>query len=214
MNYRAVGRRCAVNLNDLKLPISNEQAINILKTRGFHIIPITAVAMIAMLREYIGQAKYRRGASLEEAPGVMDCSSLTKWAYGQRGIYLPRHSIAQRDHCSIEVKPSYIEPGDLVFTTGFQNYFWTDPNDGVGHVGLATGEDTVIHAANSKVGIIESPLEHFLKQSRGIRRLVPNEKQTITIESPAHIVIEESNQLRWMILQHCPLTKTMTAKRK
>ena len=93
--------------------------------------------------------------------------------------------------------------GDLVFTTGRINYFHLDPNYGIGHVGFATNEGTVIHAADKKQGVIESKLNDFVKEFRGIRRLVLDDSNITTIESPADSVVEDSDQFRWMILQQC-----------
>lgn len=144
---------------------------------------------------------------MRQAPKVLDCSSLTKWIYKCRGIYIPRHSVSQRDYCkehfTIVESEENMRTGDIVFTTGKHDFYWDDINDGVGHVGFATGEGTVIHAANSKVGIIESTFENFIKGFRGIGRIIENDSSIITIESPTHKIVEESNQFRWMILQHC-----------
>jgi cell wall-associated NlpC family hydrolase len=205
VNYRAVGNRCAVNLEDLDLPVSNERALEILQDIGFKLIPFTNVSMIEMVRQYIGIAKYRRGAAITEAPGVFDCSTLTKWAYGQRGIWIPRHSIAQRDYYDSVVTPTELtQAADLAFTTGFRNYYWgNDPTYGVGHVGLITERNTVIHAANSKTGLAEVDLKNFTKVSRGVRRLVEDDSKVITLQSPPHRIVEESKEFRWIILQRC-----------
>ena len=159
--------------------------------------------MVELARDCVSHSKYRRGASIKEAPEFLDCSLLTKWVYKCRGIWIPRHSIAQKDFCKIEVSEKNIIAGDLVFTTSRRNYFWFDPNDGIGHVGLATGEGTIIHAANSKLGVIESPFEDFIKELKGIGRIIEDEDSLVTIESPAFKVVEESNEFRWKILQFC-----------
>ena len=118
-------------------------------------------------------------------------------------MWLPRHSISQRDYCPIAVESNDVRAGDLVFTTGKKNYFWDNPDDSVGHVGIATGEGAVIHAANSKLDVIESDWDDFIKEPRGIKRMIPNEENVVTIEFPDGKIIEDSLQFRWTILQNC-----------
>ncbi|HEX3095965.1 MAG TPA: NlpC/P60 family protein [Patescibacteria group bacterium] len=200
MIYHAVGNLCAVNFSDLKLPISEKMALEILAELGFktHIVDIVSLA-----RECIKSSIYRRGVSASEAPEVVDCSSFMKWLYGRKGVWLPRHSIDQRSYLEVDVEEEDIIAGDLIFTTGFRNYFWADEDDAVGHVGIATGEGTAIHAANSKVGVIEAPIDRFLKKPRGVRRISENPNSIITIESPISRPVEWSQQFRWVILQYC-----------
>jgi cell wall-associated NlpC family hydrolase len=203
MKFLAAGKRCAVNFNELNIPVTPQEALAILEKRGYHKIHVDFPAIIAILREHVGKAKYSRGASLLSAPELFDCSSLARWAYSLRGIKIPTYSIAQRAFCPIKTSPAFINAGDLVFTTGKINYYETDPMDGVGHVGIATGEGTVIHAAGDKLGLIESPYEEFVKDPRGIRRMIDDEKSVVTIESPSRHYAQDSDEFRWIILQHC-----------
>jgi peptidoglycan endopeptidase LytE len=96
MVFRAVGNRCAVDLQTLNLPVDQEEALKILVKAG--LAPI-AVDLIQLARSLL-KAKYRRGAYLWLAPKVFDCYSFTKYLYGQRGIWLPRRSIQQRERGS------------------------------------------------------------------------------------------------------------------
>jgi peptidoglycan DL-endopeptidase CwlO len=70
-----------------------------------------------------------------ESPGVaFDCSGLTKYAWGQAGVYLPHQSGAQ--YASIpHVTQSEIQPGDLIF--------YKTP---IGHVAMYIGGGSLIHA--------------------------------------------------------------------
>lgn len=72
-----------------------------------------------------------------ESPGVaFDCSGLTKWAWGQAGVYLPHQSSAQ--YASIpHVSQAEIQPGDLLF--------YKTP---IGHVGLYVGGGSMVHATS------------------------------------------------------------------
>lgn len=70
-----------------------------------------------------------------EQPGVaFDCSGLTKWAWGQAGVYLPHQSAAQY-RATAHVPQSLAQPGDLIF--------YYSP---IGHVGLYIGNGRMVHA--------------------------------------------------------------------
>lgn len=73
-----------------------------------------------------------------ESPGVaFDCSGLTKYAWGQAGVYLPHQSGAQ--YASIpHVSQSEVQPGDLIF--------YKSP---IGHVAIYIGGGSLIHAPSS-----------------------------------------------------------------
>jgi len=70
-----------------------------------------------------------------ETPGVaFDCSGLTKWAWGQAGVYLPHQSAGQ--YASLpHVPKDQAQPGDLVF--------YYSP---IGHVGIYIGGGQMVHA--------------------------------------------------------------------
>lgn len=73
-----------------------------------------------------------------ESPGVaFDCSGLTKYAWGQAGVYLPHQSRAQ--YASIpHVSQADVQPGDLIF--------YKTP---IGHVAIYIGGGSMIHAPHS-----------------------------------------------------------------
>lgn len=126
-----------------------------------------------------------------------------KWLYGRRGIWLPRYTIQQRQ-LGEDVSLSHLLSGDLVFTKGRISWYDDDPETGVGHVGVATGNETIIHAANSDSGVIEQPLEEFLRNDvfRGARRYLPSDRTVYTLEAPSRWEVETMDDLRWIILQH------------
>lgn len=207
--YRAVGNRCAVDLG--RLPIADLRTDSAKRTAlealGCTIIPVD---LVALARSCVGRSTYRRGARTHEAPGTVDCSSLTKWILGQAGIWIPRRSIQQRDCLgnggyAVNDRDD-VRPGDLVFVAGWRDYYDDDPANGVGHVGIVTNERTVVHAANSTVGITESPLEEFLyiDRFRGARRMIPDSHTVLTLETPPERDVETEDDLRWMILQRLP----------
>jgi cell wall-associated NlpC family hydrolase len=202
MNYRAVGQRCAVDIDSLNLKIPSEEAISILINSGFNIVNVD---IVDLAHECIGVSKYRRGAKPDEAPKVFDCSSFIKWLYGQCGIWLPRRSIQQMS-LGEEIEIDSIRAGDAVFVSGVIDYYHDDPTKGVGHVGIASSSNTVIHAANKKIGVAEISLDKFIGKDkfRGIRRYVPSNRRILTFKTPTDRNVEIEDDFRWIILQSLP----------
>ncbi len=199
MEYRAVGNRCAVILDSLHLPISHEKILTVLNGKGFSLVEVD---IVTLARQCIGKSQYRRGARLFEAPTIVDCSSFIKWLYAQHGVWLPRRSIQQREFGEA-VNLDEIIAGDVVFVSGWINYYNDDPANGVGHVGVATGDGTVVHAANRKINVVETSLEKFVSKTkfRGARRYLPKGVEVLTLETPADREVEITDDVRWIVLQ-------------
>ena len=195
--YRAVENRVAVVLSEFRLPISEECALEILCQGGFRQVRVD-VCEIARAR--VSVVQYRRGARMCEAPQVMDCSSMMKWVYGQMGICIPRRSIQQRA-LGRRVSLDEVQVGDLVFVSGWQDWYDDNPGDGVGHVGIVVGDNQVIHAANRKVGVITTPLDRFTDGCfRGAARFVEDWNKLFVFECPARWEVETSDDLKWIVL--------------
>ncbi len=160
------------------------------------------VDLVSLARGYVGKSKYRRGAKLSEAPQVFDCSGFMKWLYGLKGIWIPRRSVQQRAEGNI-VDPRQLVAGDLVFTSGWINYYEDDPKDGVGHVAMATGEGTAIHCSHGEAGVAEVPIAEFLKNDRfrGARRLIPQGVKVVTFLTPKEREVETSDDIKWIVRQ-------------
>lgn len=198
LEFRAVGNRCAVHFPSLKLPISAQRALLLLIKKGFEPVEVD---LVVLARSCCGVSAYRRGADPDEAPRVMDCSTFTQWLYGQRGIELERRSIQQLA-MGAKVRARDIQSGDLLFTPGIVNYYEEDPALGVGHVGLATGENTVIHAANRLSGIVESQLANFVgNDPLYVRRIIPSNARVLTLLTPPARKVKSSDDIRWILLQ-------------
>jgi cell wall-associated NlpC family hydrolase len=118
-----------------------------------------AWAAVASARSMIG-AGYAYGGN---GPSRFDCSGLTVWAMRAAGVALPRTSYSQFN-VGAPVLRSSIQAGDLVF-------FDTD-GSGASHVGIATGNSTVISATASS-GVIEHSISGPYWGSRyvGARRV-------------------------------------------
>ena len=72
-------------------------------------------------------------------PNQWDCSGLSQGAARAAGVNLPHQSGAQMNY-GRAVSRSQLQPGDLVF--------WS------GHVAISLGGNRIVHAANSKVGVV------------------------------------------------------------
>lgn len=199
MFFRAVWNRCAVNVQSLCLPISDEEALCILEELGFVMIEVD---LVALARERIGCTTYRLGARLRESPQIVDCSAFTKWLYGKKGVWLPRRSIQQRE-MGESVPFDCLAPGDLVFSSGFRGFYHSNPKDGVGHVGMVTGTETVIHAMDRWNHVVESSFSDFIDdcEYRGAKRIIPRGLKVLTLKVPEDLDVESSDDLRWIVLQ-------------
>lgn len=197
--YRAVGNRVAVPINTLDLPITTQEALKILNNNKFKLLDVD---IVALARECINVSLYRRGARFCEAPSVVDCSSYIKWLYAQRGVWLPRRSIQQREFGE-EINLENVNGGDVVFTSGPIDYYRHDPIDGVGHVAVVTDQKTVIHADGQQGVVIETTIQDFLleRKFRGVRRYISSADEVLTFESPVHREVESSDDVRWIIMQ-------------
>lgn len=205
MEYRAVGNRCAVILDSLHLPISHEETLIMLSHKGFTLVEVD---IIALARQCVDTSQYHRGAKPSEAPAIVDCSSFMKWLYAMRGIWLPRRSIQQRE-LGEAVNLDELTAGDVVFVSGWIDYYHDDPANGVGHVGIATGDGTVVHAANRKANVVETSLDKFVGKTkfRGARRYIPKGVEVLTFETPLNREVEIADDIRWIILQSLPKKK-------
>jgi len=95
--------------------------------------PVSSMASIAVnaASSQLG-VPYRFAA---ESPGVaFDCSGLTKYAWGQAGVYLPHQSAAQYGSIP-HISRDEVQPGDLIF--------YKTP---IGHVAIYIGGGSMIHA--------------------------------------------------------------------
>ena len=89
-----------------------------------------------------------------------DCSGFTKLVYANYGINLPR-SAPEQAYSGVSVGLDNIMPGDLVLS-GY---------DGViGHVAIYIGNEQLVHALNSNVGIVVTSL--YIMPILDVRRVV------------------------------------------
>ena len=108
---------------------------------------------------------YRLGGA---DPGGFDCSGLVQYVFAQYGLSVPR-VVEQQWEVGDKVKPSDIEPGDLIFFNTKKR------GDGASHVAIAIGGDSFVHAPNSTGVVRIETLSSTYWGSRyiGARRVSP-----------------------------------------
>ncbi len=202
MKYRAVGNRCAVNLKDLKLPISNTTAIQVLEHVGFKVLEVDVLSLAYQIMK--SNPRFNKVALMKEAPKVMSCTTFTKWVYAQKGIWLPSKAIQQylfgSTLCRKEVKE-----GDLLFVSGWiSDYYDEDPVEKVGHVGMIAGPDKIISCSSRHDGVAEVSFDIFTEKRdlRGFKRYMPDNETTYTVIVPESFEVEWSDDLRWIVLRN------------
>ncbi|MBU2158850.1 C40 family peptidase [Patescibacteria group bacterium] len=200
MQYRAVGKRCGIDLSDTG--VSEEVALKILNELGFE---VHDVDIVELARQRIGQSVYKRGVSIQDAPSIVDCSSLVKWLYAQKGIWLPRLCVQQYLYPE-SICVEQIQAGDMVYTRGVVDMYDQDPSLGVGHVGVVTAEATIVHAVGKNRGVREDCFQRFCsgRKVQGIRRF--SKQTTRTLIVPDTYTIEWSDDIKWILLKHVSQT--------
>ena len=113
--------------------------------------------IVSYALNFVGNPYVYGGNSLTEGT---DCSGFTKLIYGTYGISLPR-SAYEQSYSGIHVGLENIMPGDLVFS-GYDGV--------VGHVAIYMGNNQLVHALNSNVGIVITDL--YIMPILDVRRVI------------------------------------------
>jgi cell wall-associated NlpC family hydrolase len=200
MDYEAVGNRIAVDFSSLHLPISKKRALDILNKENVKFIDVN---ICALAKKLVGTSEWKYGARQEEAPNFFDCSGLTKWLYGQKGIWIPRRSQQQFDFCVTAIsiyELSEITPGDLIFLNSpFKSGVKVDSNEEVGHVCIASSAGQAVCATNSEFGkgVVELPIATLLgtRKFQGAGRVIPSEADVMTLVFPPEGEIETTDDI-------------------
>jgi len=146
--------------------------------------PIQVCAdIVDLARNLVGKASWKLKAKEHEAPYFVDCSSLTKRLYLQKGILIPRLAIDQFQFCRIFGKTITLEevlPGDLIFVgCPFSWGIFTGEQRPFGHVCLVSGQNTIVCASNSELGtgVLEISFEQLFRTRAfsGAGRIIPED---------------------------------------
>ncbi len=115
--------------------------------------------IVAYSKKFVGN-KYRwGGVSLTDGA---DCSGFVWRIYDNFGYSIPRVSYQQAASAGIKVDIDDRKPGDLIF--------YTNSSGTVNHVAMYIGNDQIVHAANSRQGIIISKYNY--RKVYRVRRVV------------------------------------------
>ncbi|MEK7546478.1 MAG: NlpC/P60 family protein [Patescibacteria group bacterium] len=119
---------------------------------------------------------YDRDARVEDAPAKFSATSLVVWCFARVGIEL-KDDILELFEAGERIVGSELFGADLIFRTGRHDSYPPDQmRRGLGHVGIYTGEGTVVHASPFIGGVHEDLIELFLDREngryRGTRRLI------------------------------------------
>lgn len=101
------------------------------------------ISICEFAKQYVGNRYVWGGTSLTKGA---DCSGFTLAVYRNFGISLPHSSRAQAN-CGTKISVSEAKPGDLIFYGS---------GKGINHVAMYIGNGQVVHASNSRTGIIIS----------------------------------------------------------
>lgn len=197
VEYRAVGNRCAVVFEDLNLPCSVQDSLQILERLGLELVDVD---LVLIARSVMGTSKFLLKATQDMAPAVCDCSGFIKWIYGQKGIWLPRRSVQQRN-MGTPANPCSLCAGDLLFTEGARYNFTSDDGEKIGHVAMASESGKVIEMTYKAGTVTEVSLCDLLSRRslRGVRRLIPESRKLYTFITPSKFEVESSDDFRWII---------------
>lgn len=112
-----------------------------------------ASALISYAYQYVGK-QYILGAT---GPNAFDCSGFTQFVFRKFGYSLTRTTYTQVNQGTY-VPRDQLKPGDLVFTEGAAS--------SPGHVGIYVGGGKMVHAANSRQGVIVGPIYNYATARR------------------------------------------------
>lgn len=101
--------------------------------------------IISYAQKFVGNPYVWGGESLTRGA---DCSGFVQAIYADFGYSIPRTSREQAASAGKKVGISELQPGDLLF--------YTNSSGTVNHVAMYIGDGMIVHAANSRQGIIRS----------------------------------------------------------
>ncbi len=115
--------------------------------------------IVAYALKFVGNRYVWGGESLTKGA---DCSGFTQAIYEDFGYRIPRVSRDQAVSAGKSVSVSDIKPGDLIF--------YANSRGTVNHVAMYIGNGMIVHAANSRQGIITSNYKY--RDIKCVRRII------------------------------------------
>lgn len=106
-------------------------------------LPTNGNKIVAFAKQYLGY-RYVYGGTTPN--GGFDCSGFVYYVFNSCGYNISR-SLYSQANTGTAVSKSELQPGDIIF-------FNNTSNGALGHVGIYIGNGMMIHAANSKRGVV------------------------------------------------------------
>ena len=101
-----------------------------------------------------------------------DCSGYVSYVLNQSGWNIGRLGSQSLYDKAVKLRAEDVRPGDLIFFTGARAAEISHP---VTHVGIYVGNGMMVHAQNSRVGVVRTPVSQWLGWGiyyAGARRVV------------------------------------------
>jgi phenylalanyl-tRNA synthetase beta subunit len=182
--------------NALGVNLTQTDIEDILTRAGFeHQYVNTKSFAIEEIKKLIGTPHNTFPSLTYDAPRSFDCTTLTAYVFAHGGKSIPRLTVDQL-FFGKEITKEELEPGDLIFSKQDDGEIKYETinflpglrfDEGVDHVGMYVGDDTVIHTSRYKGGVVEEKLstsENF-KTIVGYRRIVAKDEMRFAIKVPS-----------------------------
>ena len=140
--------------------VSEEEVYSINLAASVEEIPYNEIIsnqVINYAMQFVGGPYVYGGNSLTNGT---DCSGFTKLVYANYGVYLPR-SAPEQAHVGTHIDLNNILPGDIV-VSGYDGV--------VCHAAIYIGDEKLVHALNSNVGIVVTSL--YIMPIIDVRRVI------------------------------------------
>lgn len=105
--------------------------------------------IVSFANQYLGYSYVSGGKKPETG---FDCSGFTRYVYYNFGISLGATAASQANNSGTQLTREDLQPGDLIL-------FQDDAKTKIGHCGIYIGDNTFIHAANPKRGVVIDKLD-------------------------------------------------------
>ncbi len=199
MQFLSVDSKIAFHLSDI--PASESQVLHTLSQLGFSPVLPDPAQLTQLAKTFIG-APYKYSTTLNTAPHIFNCTTLTRYVFRQLGIWLPLFAFEQKEY-GIGVTENNIRPGDLVFRTGLSSSRWRNtPEEAIGHVGIVLGPDSILHASFKNRSVCVDTLQTFIDKQlfQGVARILTPDMVVLTI--PAHMEVERSSDVAVLLQKY------------
>ncbi len=108
--------------------------------------------LLSFAEQFVG-VPYKYGALMSDAPDYFDCSGFVKYVFAHVGVTIPRSTIEQAEFAGKKVHDlKNIRPGDCIFVHGTSGHYNKTFPQGIGHVGIYTEDNAVVHASSRRTG--------------------------------------------------------------